>query len=151
MPATPGAAPESASGATGARDRGTASARLIAVALVLDAALVVVFAAVGRATHHDGVLGPGGSGLATTAWPFLAALALGWLVSLAWRRPTAPLRVGVPVWLVTVAGGMLLRALSGQGTAVPFIIVATVTLLVLLVGWRLLAAGVGRAAMRLSI
>lgn len=136
MPAAPDVAPDP----TDQRGRGAASARTIALALVLDAVLVVVFAAVGRATHHDGVLGPGGSGLATTAWPFLAALALGWLVSLGWRRPTAPLRVGVPIWLVTVAGGMLLRALSGQATAVPFIVVATLTLLVLLVGWRLLAA-----------
>lgn len=110
------------------------------VAVVLDVVLVVVFAIIGRATHHDGVLGEGGIGLATTAWPFLAALGIGWLVSLAWRSPFAPLRTGAPIWLTTVVGGMLLRALSGQGTAVPFIIVATLTLLALLVGWRLIAA-----------
>lgn len=70
----------------------------------------------------------------------MAALAVGWGVSLGWRRPLAVLRTGVPVWAVTVAGGMLLRMLVGQGTAPAFIIVAAVTLAVLLVGWRALWA-----------
>lgn len=114
-------------------------------AFALDAVLVVAFAAVGRASHAEGVLGEGGLGLVATAWPFAVALATGWLVTLAWRAPWAPLRTGVPVWAVTVAGGMLLRAVSGQGTAVPFILVATLTLLALLVGWRLVAATLTRA------
>lgn len=125
---------------TPVRDSGGAGHRASGPAawlvLVLDIVLVAVFAAIGRATHDGGVLGAWGLGLATTAWPFVAALLLGWLVSRAWRAPLAPLRTGVPVWLVTVVGGLLLRALSGQGTAVPFIVVATLTLLLLLVGWR---------------
>lgn len=112
----------------------------VAGALGLDAVLVVGFAAVGRASHESGVLGEGGIGLLTTAWPFLVALSVGWIFSPAWRAPLAALRTGVPVWAVTVVGGMLLRALDGQGTAMPFIVVATLTLLLLLVGWRLLAA-----------
>lgn len=115
------------------------------VSFLLDAALVVVFAAIGRATHDGDVLGPGGSGLAQTAWPFLVALALGWGATLAWRRPLAVARTGVPVWVVTVVVGMLLRAVSGQGVAVAFVIVATLTLGLLLVGWRAVAAGVQRA------
>ncbi|MGC5075465.1 DUF3054 domain-containing protein [Agrococcus sp. DT81.2] len=121
------------------------SAAASAVRFAIDALLVVAFAAIGRASHESGVLGEGGLGLLTTAWPFLVALAAGWLVSMAWRAPSAPLRTGVPVWAVTVTGGMLLRALSGQGTAVPFIVVATLTLLALLVGWRLVAAAVRRS------
>lgn len=39
--------------------------------------------------------------------------------------------------MLTVAVGMLLRAVSGQGTALPFVIVATLTLGVFLVGSRL--------------
>lgn len=101
--------------------------------------LVVVFAAIGRATHDGDVLGPFGSGLATTAWPFVAALLIGWLVTRAWRRPTVVVRTGLPVWAITVALGMVLRALSGQGVAVAFIIVATITLAVFLLGWRGLA------------
>jgi hypothetical protein len=113
-------------------------------ATAVDGAAVIVFAAIGRATHDGDVLGTWGSGLATTAWPFLVALALGWLACRGWRAPAAPLRTGVPIWLATVVGGMLLRALSGQGTAVPFIVVATLTLLLLLVGWRLVATFVAR-------
>lgn len=116
-----------------------------AAPFAVDLLLVVGFAAIGRASHASGVLGDGGLGLATTAWPFAVSLALGWLVRRAWRAPFPPLRTGVPIWAVTVAGGMLLRALSGQGTAMPFIVVATLTLLVMLVGWRLLAAVVRRS------
>jgi hypothetical protein len=120
------------------------SSRSIVVALALDVLSVVVFAALGRATHDGDVLGPAGIGLAETSWPFLGALALGWGVSLAWRRPFAPVRVGIPVWIVTVVGGMLLRAVSGQGTQLAFVIVATIVLAAFLVGWRLVAAIVSR-------
>ncbi len=114
------------------------------MAFAVDVVLVVAFAAVGRASHESGILGEGGLGLLTTAWPFVAALAAGWLVSRAWRKPFAPLRTGVPVWAATVIGGMLLRMLSGQGTALPFIIVATLTLLLLLAGWRAVALAARR-------
>jgi hypothetical protein len=114
------------------------------VALSLDVVLVVAFAAIGRASHDSDVW----TGLWQTAWPFLVGLGLGWLVTLAWRAPMAPVRTGLGVWAVTVAGGMLLRALTGQGIAVAFIVVAAVTLLVALVGWRVVAAVVRRARSR---
>ncbi|GAA1322048.1 DUF3054 domain-containing protein [Leucobacter albus] len=107
----------------------------------IDAALVTVFAAIGRGSHAREATA---AGLFETAWPFVAGLAIAWLLSLAWRRPAAPLRTGIPVWIGAVALGMLFRALSGQGTALPFVIVATLTLLLLLVGWRLIAALVRR-------
>ncbi|MEJ1155328.1 DUF3054 domain-containing protein [Microbacterium marmarense] len=116
------------------------SARAILGAFALDAALVVTFAAIGRASHDEGVLGAWGSGLWQTAWPFLASLALGWLISRAWLNPSPPLRTGLPVWAITVSGGMLLRAVSDQGVAMAFVVVASVTLLVFLVGWRAVAA-----------
>lgn len=116
----------------------------VALALAIDVFLVVVFAAVGRASHDESVF----SGLLATAWPFLVGLGLGWLITLAWRAPEAPVRTGLGVWLVTVVGGMLLRAVTGQGTAFAFVVVATVTLLVLLVGWRLVAAIVRRRRRR---
>ena len=119
---------------------------LIAVAVALDAVLVVVFAATGRASHAENVL----AGLWQTSWPFLAALAVGWAATLAWRAPLAPLRTGLGVWGVTVAGGMLLRWASGQGVQLAFVIVAASVLLVMLVGWRGIAAlvRVVRAALR---
>jgi hypothetical protein len=114
------------------------------LALALDAVLVIAFAAIGRASHDSDVW----TGLWQTAWPFLVALALGWLVTAGWRAPAAPVRTGLGVWAVTVAGGMLLRWASAQGTAIPFIVVASVTLLVALVGWRVIAAIVHRVRSR---
>ncbi|SEF14968.1 DUF3054 domain-containing protein [Jiangella alba] len=113
-------------------------------ALAVDAVLVLVFVLIGRRTHDDPL---SLSGLATTAWPFLAGLAVGWAVTLWWRRrgdagPTtwpASLGAGVVVWVATVAVGMLLRAASDQGTAPSFVVVATLVLGVFLVGWRVVA------------
>jgi hypothetical protein len=109
-------------------------------AFLLDAVLIVAFALTGRASHAENLW----TGLWTTAWPFLAGLVLGWLITLAWRAPAAPLRTGLGVWAVTLVGGMVLRSASAQGTAVAFIVVAAVVLLVLLVGWRGIAALVQR-------
>ncbi|BDV31434.1 DUF3054 domain-containing protein [Microbacterium terricola] len=114
--------------------------RRAALALGLDIVLVTVFAAIGRASHQEAML----DGLWTTAWPFLAGLALGWIVTLAWRSPIAPVRTGLGVWAVTVIAGMLLRAVSGQGVAVAFVVVAAVVLLLFLVGWRAVATLVSR-------
>ncbi|WP_345800014.1 DUF3054 domain-containing protein [Microbacterium sp. AZCO] len=116
------------------------STRSVVTSLAIDVVLVVVFAAIGRASHEEAVL----PGLWITAWPFLAGLALGWLITLAWRAPMAPLRTGLGVWAVTLVGGMLLRGVSGQGVAVAFVIVAGVVLFVFLVGWRGIAAFVRR-------
>lgn len=121
-----------------------ARAPIGAISLVIDVVIVVVFAAIGRASHGQEIFGVLGSGLATTAWPFLASLMVAWLVVLAWQRPYAPVRTGIPVWFITVAGGMLLRFVSNQGTALPFILVAAGTLLLLLVGWRVVATVVHR-------
>ncbi len=121
-----------------------ASLTVVLGALALDVVLVLVFAATGRASHAEDLL----AGLWLTAWPFLAALALGWTLTRAWRAPTAPVRSGLGIWGVTVAGGMLLRAASGQGTAFAFIIVATIVLGLLLVGWRVIALFISRRRAR---
>ncbi|NED96700.1 DUF3054 domain-containing protein [Phytoactinopolyspora alkaliphila] len=113
--------------------------RAVIVAVVADAALIGAFAALGRRTHERGVLGDYGLGLATTAWPFLAGAAVGWLITRAWTSPLRPLRSGVGIWLASVVGGMLLRAVSGQGTDPAFVVVAAATLALLLVGWRAIA------------
>ncbi len=46
-------------------------------------------------------------------------------------------------WLATVAVGMTLRVIAGQGTAVAFIAVALGFLGLFLLGWRLLVRGAG--------
>ncbi|MDD7961714.1 DUF3054 domain-containing protein [Microbacterium thalli] len=117
------------------------------LALLLDAVFVVAFAATGRASHDSDIL----SGLWQTSWPFLAALLVGWLAVRGWRAPAAPVRTGLGVAAVTVAGGMLLRAASGQGTALPFVIVATLTVFTLLIGWRAVARALAALRARRSL
>ena len=114
---------------------------------VVDLLLVVLFCAIGRRSHEEAVL----TGLLHTVWPFAVGLVVGW-VGAGWllRRQrkalatTDLLRVwptGVLLWLATLIVGMLLRGVSGQGTAVSFIAVAAIVLAVFLLGWRA-AAGV---------
>lgn len=107
--------------------------RGVYIAFALDAALVMIFAAIGRGEHDRAATI---AGLFTTAGPFLAGLAISWAVTVAWRRPLSIFRTGVPVWIGTVALGMVFRMLSDQGTALPFVIVATLTLALFLIGWR---------------
>ena len=119
----------------------TVRTRGAALALAIDLAATLVFVVTGRGSHNeDASL----IGLLVTWWPFAAALALGWLLTSAWKRPFGVLWPGVGIWLVTVVGGMLFRVISGQGTAVPFVLVATIALALLLVGWRAVAVLVRR-------
>jgi uncharacterized membrane protein YadS len=111
--------------------------------LLLDVCCVLAFTVIGRASHAEA---DSVAGQARTAWPFLAGLAVGVAASRAWRRPQSITGAGIPAWLVTVAVGMLLRVVSGQGTAVAFIAVALIFLGVTMLGWRLVAHQVaGRA------
>lgn len=114
-------------------------------AFALDAVLVVVFTVLGRRSHAE-VLDV--AGLWQTAWPFLAGLVLGWLLALAWRRPAAPWPTGTVIWAATLAGGMVLRAASGQGVQFAFVLVAAAVLALFLIGWRVIAALVGRVRRR---
>lgn len=103
---------------------------------VLDLCCVVAFVLIGRASHSEGETL---AGAATTAWPFLAGLLIGWLVTRGWRRPAALVATGVGVWLATVAAGMALRAVSGQGVAATFVLVTLVFLGLAMFGWRAVA------------
>jgi hypothetical protein len=113
--------------------------------VLIDVCCVLVFVVIGRASHTKGEeLG----GIASTAWPFLCGLAAGWAASRGWRRPLAIRPAGIVIWLCTVTLGMILRVVSGQGTAAAFIIVALAFLGLFLLGWRLVASWlpVGRPA-----
>lgn len=101
--------------------------------LVVDVLGVLVFCAVGRRSHAEGITV---TGVATTAWPFLTGTVLGWLVSRGWRRPTAVVPTGVVVWLSTVVVGMVLRKATSAGVAASFVLVASSVTAVLLLGWR---------------
>jgi hypothetical protein len=109
----------------------------IALGLILDAALIFLFAVIGRSRHGE----PGALlAVMTTAWPFLTGMAVGWLVSvIAFRRFPLQVRHGIPVWLCAVAIGMAMRSVTGAGTAISFIAVATIFLGTALLGWRAVA------------
>lgn len=115
--------------------------RTALIAFVIDAALVTVFVLIGRSSHGEA---DNAAGIVDTLWPFLVALVVGWLVTWAWRRPLAIVWAGIPVWLMTVALGMLIRTSAGQGVQPTFIAVAAVVLGVFLVGWRLVALPIVR-------
>lgn len=118
-----------------------------AVTIVIDAALVVVFCVLGGLSHSVGE--PDAvARIVFSIWPFLAALIVVHAVALATNVDASRVVPGALVWLVTFGGGMALRALTGQGTAWAFVIVAAVTLAVFLIGWRLINAVVQRRRTR---
>ena len=111
--------------------------RRAALAALADIAAIVIFVAIGRRNHDEGTAV---DGIATVAAPFLIALVVGWIVARAWRNPMK-VDTAFIIGPVTVALGMVLRNLVfDRGTAMPFIIVATIVVGVFLVGWRLIAA-----------
>lgn len=119
-------------------------------AISVDLILVAVFCAIGRRSHDEAVL----TGLLETLWPFAIGLTLGWALAVAASRltgraafaPTAVWPTAVAVWLGTLAGGMIVRVIAGQGTAFSFIIVAGTVLAVFLIGWRAILAFATRSA-----
>lgn len=115
-------------------------------AAALDAGAIIVFSAIGRASHDEGILGDAGLGLATTAWPFLAGAGIGWVIARGWKHPCDWKATGVPVWASTLVGGMLLRLASGQGVQVSFVIVAGLFLAAFLVGWRVISGILAKRA-----
>lgn len=95
---------------------------------------------IGRASHSHGDT-PGG--VASTAWPFLCGLGCGWIATRAWRGPDRLRPAGLGAWLGTVAVGMVLRMMAGQGTAAAFVLVAVAFLGLFLLGWRAAASLAG--------
>jgi len=121
--------------------RGRPGSALRVGAVALDAIAVLVFVGIGRHTHDHGVAP---AGVASTAWPFLVGLAVGWAVLLSLHRDATTIRSGAAVCVVTVAVGMLLRVVAGQGTAFAFVLVALSFLGALMVGWRAIVAVIRR-------
>ena len=109
---------------------------------MLDLAAVLIFTAIGRRSHAETF---DFLGYTATVWPFLAGAAIGWLLVRNWQSPMRIWPQGVVIWVSTVAFGMLLRALSGQGVQPSFVIVASIATGILFIGWRLVAHFVARA------
>ena len=106
--------------------------------VVLDVAAVVVFVAIGRASHDEAASVTGFLG---TLWPFAVGLLVGILLR---RRDRERLPAGAASWFCTLVIGMLLRVASGQGIAPTFVLVAALFLGLTLLGWRALALLVDR-------
>jgi hypothetical protein len=103
-------------------------------AVAADAAVVLVFAIIGRASHDEGLTL---AGVARTAWPFLVGAGAGLALTHFAHDDPRSTRAGVRVWLLAVVIGMVLRRLTDAGTAASFLVVATIVLGVLFLGWRL--------------
>ncbi|MFC7623901.1 DUF3054 domain-containing protein [Microlunatus sp. GCM10028923] len=112
------------------------------LAFTIDLIAVLGFAIVGRNSHAESV---NVVGVTLTAWPFLVGTVVGTVLALLWHRLRPSLRsaapagltAGIVVWACTVVGGIALRLASGDTAETPFIVVATISLAVLLLGWRL--------------
>lgn len=116
-----------------------------AVAGALDAGCIVVFVAIGRASHADGETI---SGMVSTSWPFLAGAGAGWVLGRAWRRPGELAPTGLIVWVTCVAVGMMARVVSGQGAAFAFVLVALAFLGMEFLGWRCIYAAASGGRIR---
>ncbi len=107
------------------------------IALFADVVCVIVFCTIGRRSHAEGLTV---AGIAQTAWPFLTGTGVGWLLIGGWRRPFTVIPVGMVVWVCTVVVGMVLRKVTSAGVSASFVVVASVSTAVLLLGWRAAAA-----------
>lgn len=114
-------------------DRPARTPAAFTLSVVGDLVAVIVFVIIGRASHGEGILG-----LLNTLWPFAVGLLIGHVLALVLgQRETRSNRwVGVIVWVSTVIVGMVLRAVSGQGVQLSFVIVTVLVLGAFLLGWR---------------
>ena len=108
--------------------------RAAATRFVLDVVCILLFVMIGRRNHGEST---DAAGTLRTALPFLIALTGAWVGARAWRAPRS-LATGVLLWVSTVVVGLGVRRFAfGDGTATPFVVVATLVIGLLLVGTRL--------------
>jgi hypothetical protein len=113
---------------------------VVGLAAIGDVLAVMVFAAIGRRSHEEGfsVLG-----VLEVAGPFLLGALVGWLAGRVWRAPLG-LRNGVVVWVASAVIGLVVRASFTHRLPLSFALIATVSLAIVILGWR----AVGFAAAR---
>lgn len=122
----------------GPASEATGNTRITVGPIVGDVVAVLAFAAIGRASHAEGLTL---AGIAHTAWPFLVGLAVGWVVVLATHlRGERIWPAGVVVWGSTVVIGLALRGLSGAGLSGLFPVIAGISLAVVLLAPRAIAS-----------
>lgn len=102
--------------------------------VINDAACVVALVVVGTRNHDTDT---GFGGVSYVAAPFLIGLVVAQLLLLMPTHKQFSLKGGVATAATTVSVGMVLRNLAfDRGTALAFVIVATVFLLATMTGWR---------------
>jgi hypothetical protein len=111
-------------------------------AFLFDLVVVIIFVAIGRSVHTDG---RSVTGLVSTSWPFVIGLGLGSLGRRSRAETTPTVARGIPTVIITVTVGMVLRVLSGQGTALAFIGVALGFLGLGMLGWRAVLSTIVRS------
>jgi hypothetical protein len=116
--------------------------RITALAFTADLVAVVVFAAVGRASHAE----PGDLlGLLGTLAPFAVGLVAAWATPVVRAQP-AGLRAGLVVVAGSAVIGLALRFAFTERLPLSFAAVTVVSLAVLLIGWRTLSMVVAHRA-----
>ena len=116
--------------------RGATSGRGAAASLGLDLVSVLALVVIGT-RNHDTDTGVGG--VLFVAAPFWIAVLVARAVPVVRKFPTG-LGAGAVTWVVAVVGGMTLRRfIFDRGTAVAFVIVASIFLGATMLGWRAVA------------
>lgn len=91
--------------------------------IFIDIALIATFVLIGRNEHNSGSQF---IGYLTTVSPFLIATLVAWSLPHVRKTPDS-VASGLTVWATVIILGMVLRRnVFGGGTAVPFVVVATV-------------------------
>lgn len=109
------------------------------VPLGVDLLFVLVFSIIGRMSHGLDL-----AGIFSTAWPFMAACVVGWIVVGSLGDRGYGLRALAVVWLTTWLGGLATRILVQDSVDPSFVAVAGSFLLLFLGAWRLVWHFIGR-------
>ena len=107
---------------------------------LVDAAAILLFAALGRRNHGEGTAL---IGVLVVAAPFLAGWTAAWFATGLYRTPASARRALVAL-AVALPIALVLRAATGRGDAPAFVVVAIVFLGLVLVVRRWLAGAVAR-------
>ncbi len=111
--------------------------RALAVAAAADLACVLVFVAIGRNSHAEGLTV---GGVLSTGWPFWLGVAGGYVGMLAFRLAPAALTGAAMVLMKTLVVGMILRnVVQNDGTPTSFVVVTSLFLAATMIGWRIVA------------
>lgn len=115
-------------------------------ALLADAIAIALFALFARLAHQSESMPLSFVGWLNTLWPFLLGGVIAWGVITAAKWDGVRLMpAGATAWLITAGTGLLIWSVrNGSVPHWSFILVATLSTLVLMLGWRALATAFSR-------